>query len=468
MKGKVKALVAILVAAAVLVSAKFTAFMPLSVETWTVQPDTATLTFTEQGGYHYGETYTVYPLVAGEVAEVRFQEGDAVKEGDVIALVNVSDYDYQIKQLESNITGYEGQITNLTLQEQQERQTLYSSLEELYGQLAKVEAEMRQNASSAQALETQIEIQNQIIETNQRGVTQAREDLWNARDNDDEEATISQYTQAYNTARNNLLQSELQLEQLLAGNASNDVYEVQRAAILAQIETLSGQMKKSYTAGMIQYYNAQIEATRANIEQMQVQAGQAEITAPVSGILQSLPIREQNVTTLQNRVAVIADKPQVEVFVPIREMDGIQNGDRVELMIDKRLGPETIGGVITDIDREAQVKTSALGVEERKVRVLVEPEDTDLIIGFEMDVRFTVYQQESALTVPKTAVFQQDGEDWVWLAENGKLKLRRVVKGLETRDGYIINEGLSPGAVVVRNAGDDSLAEGKDIAPETV
>ena len=240
-----------------------------------------------------------------------------------------------------------------------------------------------------------------------------------------------------------------------------DVYEGQKRAIQAQIGSVSSQLEKSYSGGMRQYYAAQITAAEASIAQMEEQAGRAEITAPIAGVVSELLVKDQNLTSQGMYAAAIGAGGRVEVFVPVREIDGVSVGDKVELILDKRLGKETVPGTVTQVDAEAQVKLSALGVEERKVKVEIAPDEGKLAIGYDMEVRFTVYTVENALVVPKTAVFQQEGMDSVWLLRDGAVVLAPIEKGIETRDGFIVDAGIADGDIVVTDADNAALREGR-------
>lgn len=463
MKKKVKLIAALVLVAAVAAGGVWYALRPLAVEAVETVAATATITLTEQGSYVYDDLYTVYPIVAGEILEVRVRRGDAVRAGDVLAVVDASDYQNQIAQLSSSIAGYQGQIAGLWQSDQQQRDSLAATLAGLEGQLAALEAEIALNRQNADSLAGQIMVQEQIVYTNERYVRYAREDVRDARDNGDDDA-LAAARQAENTARNTLAQSELLLEQLLNGEVPEDLYQGQKQAIQAQMAVVEAQMGKSYSGGMQQYYNAQIAAAQSAIAQMEEKAGKAEIAAPVDGIVSALPGGDKNFISQAEPLALIGAQALVEVFVPVREIDGIREGDAVELLLDKRLGEEVLPGTVIEVEEEAQIRLSALGVEERRVRVLVRPDAQGLQIGYEADVRFTVYTRENAITLPKTALFErEDGASCLWVIQNGVLARREVEKGIETRDGYLV-EGLEPGVLVVRDANQAGLGEGKRVA----
>lgn len=464
MKKKVKIIVVCIVVVIAAAAGAVWATAPLSVEAQAVRLETARVTFTEQGVYAYERQYAVYPLVAGEVVEVRVKPGDTVAAGDVLAVVSAEDYESQAAQLGASIAGYQGQIANLQLQEQQRRDGLAADIERIGGQVASLEAEIEAGRENAQSLQRQVAVQQDIVYYNRTQVRYAKEDLEDAEDYGDD-LEIRAAKQAYSQARAALAQSELVLEQLLAGEVPEGVLAGQMQALEAQISAAERMMAKSYTGGMSQYYGAQITAAQHAVAQMQRMAGKAEIAAPVSGVVDSLPLRDQNLAAQQQPVAVIGENPLVEVFVPVREIAGVKTGDAVELLLDRREGEQSLSGTVVAIGKEAQARLSALGVEERKVRVLVRPDAPGLQIGYAVDARFTVYERPQAIAVAKTALFEADGADWVWVVQDGVLARRQVETGIETRDSYLIESGLAEGDLVVTDAADEALREGKKAVP---
>lgn len=469
MKKPVKIIGAIVLALLAAGVAAASVLSPLAVKATTLEAAAAKVTFTEQGIYVYNRSMTVYPQISGEVLEVKASTGRAVKKGDVLAVVSANDYEYQIKELESGIAGYQAQINNLYTQESENKNTLYASRESLLGQIAEIDAAFKDIKKGAKTLERQLELQDSIIAQNRSLVSLLRQDYSDARDfysGDFDSPELRAAREAYNQAQNALDASLQQYEQMKNSINGTLGMEVQRDSLEAQLKLVDERIGKSGTWAMQQYYNAMIEGAKSNIESMSEKLGQANITAPMDGVVDKLPIEDANVISQASAVAVICAEPVVEVYVPIREIDGVHIGDAVELIISRRIGDETFTGTVTLIEEEAETRISALGVEERKVRVLIKPQEDKLRIGYGMDVKFTVFEQQNAIVVPKTAVFEKDGKDMVWLIENGAAVLRPVEKGIETRDGYAINSGLSSGDMIVTDANTDGLKEGKNIKPE--
>lgn len=465
-KKKVKIIGGSIVGVILMMAIVASVFTPLSVEVTFLQTTTATVSFTEQGVYRYSNTMDVYPMLSGELLELCVSVGEKVEKGDTLAVVSASDVEYEIIQLESSIKGYNAQIYNLALQEQQEKDSLIGSKNNLAGQLASLESQILNREDREESRQTQISLQEEIVARDRSNIRIARDNMRDYRDSDDYErgSYDSEYNalrEMYNTAEKLLAASELQLEQLRNSEVAEGYYEGQQESLKAQISAIDTRLAKSYTSAMQAYYKSMIESAESSIQQLAERKGRAAVAAPADGFVCDLPASESNIISNSVSIATIGSEPFVEVFVPIREIDGVQNGDEVRLILDKRLGSETLTGKVVRIEENAQIKISALGVEERKVRVLVKPMQADLHIGFNMDVQFTVFEQPDCVVVPKTAVFEGDGQDMVWVVADGSIQRRTIEKGVETRAGFAIISGLSEGDAVIIDASTSDIAEGK-------
>lgn len=94
---------------------------PMEAETYTVEPKTVALHFTEVGETVAGKSVSVYSFSAGKLLAVNVSEGQRVKEGDVICTIDSSDYENAVAQLESSLKLYhdqavsQGRIQNIAI-----------------------------------------------------------------------------------------------------------------------------------------------------------------------------------------------------------------------------------------------------------------------------------------------------------------------------------------------------------------
>ena len=187
------------------------------------------------------------------------------------------------------------------------------------------------------------------------------------------------------------------------------------------------------------------------------------IRAPVSGQLILLNIKDTNVVNAQTPVAVITAGKDcvVESYVYVKDMGAIDLGKKVVLVLQTPNAAKEIPGTIIDFDNFATDQISVLGVEERKVKVTIAPDDSgELKDGYDPDVRFSYYREPNKLAVPKTAVFKDNDSDMVFVVRNGKAQKVRVRKGMELRTEFVIDAGLSQGDTVITDSNVKGLKDG--------
>jgi HlyD family secretion protein len=189
----------------------------------------------------------------------------------------------------------------------------------------------------------------------------------------------------------------------------------------------------------------------------------ATIKAPVSGLISQLNIKDTNVVNTLIPIALITVERDcvVEVYVSVKDIDTVEIGKKVLVILEGRISNREITATVTAIENRAEVKISALGIEERKVKVTVSPViSNELNEGYNVDVKFHYYFEENKFAVPKTALFKENGVDMVWIVQNGKAIKMPIQKGIELRTEFVIDHGLSEGVIVITDCNLSGLKEG--------
>jgi HlyD family secretion protein len=168
-------------------------------------------------------------------------------------------------------------------------------------------------------------------------------------------------------------------------------------------------------------------------------------------------------------ITTLGEGVRVEVFVSTQDVYSISIGDTVELTLRQRGQDIVYPGTVVGIGDTAEVRYSALGVEERKVKITIEPDlrgfnETVLGDGFALDVKFILYEAPNKLIIPKTALFKDGGEDKVWVVRGGATHTVAVQTGMELRTEVVVEGGLNEGDFVVSDANNKDLREGIKIA----
>ncbi|WP_066262395.1 efflux RND transporter periplasmic adaptor subunit [Hydrogenophaga flava] len=150
----------------------------------------------------------------------------------------------------------------------------------------------------------------------------------------------------------------------------------------------------------------------------------------------------------------IGDTGAMEAVIDVLSGDAprIAVGAPVQLSTGRSQPP--LAGQVARIEPAAFTKTSALGIEEQRVNVVVALKaDADALQklgdGFRVDARITVSAQDGALLVPSAALVRQ-GEGWqVFVVEAGKARARAVTFSDRNAESAWVKDGLKAGEAVI-------------------
>ena len=458
--------------------------MPVPVRMTPVIAQVAELSFTEQGVVVAENTLLVFPIAQGELNYLYVREGQQVQAGDILLTVDDTALRLRLEQVRSGIRSLEAQLANLDVEQNRMRQDLQSTRNALQGELRALNAQAadtsRTAANQNEAIYEQTRIQNVLIEQNQNDVDLARENfqrvesLFNSGI-----ATRSEL----DIAESNLTRAETQLEAsqhqltiIAAGGVrdSAEYFAGVRASLNARIAGINQQLGQDFTTQTAAQINALIDIEQANAAQLEREIDNTKITAPVGGIITTLQAQTTNFINAATPVAEITvpGNMSIETYVSTQDISSIRVGDTVGLTLRQRLGNIEFNGRVTEIDSTAVVRFTALGVEERKVSVRIEPNlpsGVQLGIGYAVDATFYVFREENRIIVPRTAIFRSNGEYKVWAVrggDSGQVHAVPVVTGMELRTETVIESGLNEGDFVINDANNQNINEGVRVINE--
>ena len=364
----------------VLVAVALQAFQGLEAELLEVHPRDIANTFKEEGKVISKVNLPIHALYGGKIIELHVEEGQQVKEGDILAVLSQEELAFQLRQLEGQLRSLQGE----------EEKTILEPLEPALKNQELLVEQARQDLETAKANLTRIE------------------KLY---------ATGGASKIAYEEALNTVKSAEINLEM--------------------QEETLS-LLQKTYSpaGGTNEFYRGRKEALQAQIELLQYQLEACTVTAPVEGKVANLTARVGDLPTPGVPIMNIFQEGnyEIEVYVLADDVPGIAAGMEVALILEGS-APETIhSGTVKNIAPTAVETVSALGLAEQRVKVLVEPATSsagDLFPGYKLDVEFTLDKRENELVVPKTTLFPYGEGDALWVVRNGKAEIQTVKTGFE-------------------------------------
>jgi HlyD family secretion protein len=184
------------------------------------------------------------------------------------------------------------------------------------------------------------------------------------------------------------------------------------------------------------------------------------VRAPAAGRVLAVHRRSEGPAVPGEPLVEIGDTERLQVEAEILSTDAVRIRPGSRVILDQWGGEHTLEATVTQVDPQGVTRVSALGVEERRVRVVADmvsgPEDyRGLGPGYRVLARFVIWEDPDALQVPTAALFRQ-GEGWaVFLADEDRVALRPVEVGREAGLWTQVLGGLAEGEVVIVHPGND-------------
>lgn len=260
----------------------------------------------------------------------------------------------------------------------------------------------------------------------------------------------------YEQAKRDLRRAEDLLE---AGVVSTQSFEqAKNAESAARSEFESARFKAQAAASEVKVARAGLIA----IESEQSAANRnVTLRSPVRGRVLRVLEKSERVVTAGTPIVTIGDPHKLEVVVDLLSGDAVkvQPGDPV--LLEKWGGDFPLRARVRTVEPSAFTKVSALGIEEQRTNIVADFVDSPgpLGDGYRVEAKIVIWESESVLKVPSSALFRH-GDGWsVFVVEGGRATTRVVEIG---HRGYFEAEvlnGVTEGETVILHP-TNQIAEG--------
>ena len=365
------------------------------------------------GNIEASEVSTVYAAVAAQVTELNVEEGDYVKEGDVIAVLDSGEVEYNIALQEANL-----ELAQLTdsyniKDSRTSLDNLNSQLEEGLNSTLNTAQEALLNAQ--ESYQTAVETYNRAKEELENGTNQsvvsARQSVASAQ---------ASYDSAAEQNENHLITDEALAT--YAVTLSNAQESLRLAEETAQKE--------------VQDYYEDMNAAQEALADAERDYEAAELS-----------LKEGEYTASASAAAVVTsfDTMQAEVRISEYDVAQVKEGDAVQIHVDA-LGKD-YEGVISRISRTATVENEVSYLD-----AIVEFEaDEEVRDGLSAEIRLIREQELGVPALPSEAVaYHEDNSAYVYIRnEAGEVTEQPVSLGATDGTWVQITEGLEAGQTVL-------------------
>ena len=263
------------------------------------------------------------------------------------------------------------------------------------------------------------------------------------------DARIERARVALQQARNEVARSEQLATQ---GFVSPTKLDTDRLAALATQKELDAAIQDRHVTVH------EVEQARAAVAAV-TRPGQARafvLQAPVSGRVLRVAQTSEATVPLGTALVELGDVSRMEVVAELLTTDALQARPGSLVRIERWGGDGTLEGRVRLVEPEAFTKVSALGVEEQRVRVLIDltsPPDKWQALGdgYRVSVRIVNQSQDQVLKVPVSAVFPRSDTAGaaVFVLDHGRARITPVDVAARNGADAWIRQGLQPGAIVI-------------------
>jgi len=221
---------------------------------------------------------------------------------------------------------------------------------------------------------------------------------------------------AMETSRITYEDAKKNLDRYTVLHAAGDVAEADYQSTVDKVEM-----------SRLQYENAKI------LYNNQLEGSQ--VTAPISGKVESFDISLHDMISPQTTICVISGDggKSLTFYVSERIISGLKAGDAIRVEKNGTDHEATITEVSTMVD-------SASGL--FKVKASIPAGDT-LATGTSVKLYVTAQKAENVLTVPVDSVYYESGDPFIYTYSNGTLKKNAVTIGLTSNDFAEVQSGIS-------------------------
>jgi len=191
------------------------------------------------------------------------------------------------------------------------------------------------------------------------------------------------------------------------------------------------------------------------------------LTSPVNGIILHIPVENEQIVQAGTPLVEIGNPFDTEISVDLLSTDAILVKPGASASVSGWGGPNELKARVKRVEPAAFTKISALGIEEQRVKAILEITDppakwTGLGHQYRVFVHIIIWQSENALHIPLSALFRWEGNWAAFKVVNGLAKLTKIAAGQINSSAVQVLSGLSAGETVIVHPS-DLIADGVQV-----
>jgi len=225
--------------------------------------------------------------------------------------------------------------------------------------------------------------------------------------------------------------------------------------------TQAAQQAADYAVNVARF---QLDTARAALARGSVlQSDTVGVRAPVEARVLKLVHQSEGTVRAGDPLIEVGNPDTLEVEAEVLSTSAVKISKGAKVMLD-RWGGSPLQGAVRLVEPAGFTKISALGVEEQRVRVIVDftsPRDAwqRLGDGYRVEASFVVWEGSDVLQIPASALFRHNDGWAVFVVANGHARLQPIQIGQRSGLQAQVLDGLRAGDKVIVHP-DDKIADG--------
>lgn len=372
----------------------------------------------ENGVIQHPQTVTVPTLVPGNIARIFVHAGQRVAAGELLATIDNPTLEFNAAGSQADYSSSVANVSTARIDEQNQRVQYQAAVDTQRAALAEAKRVYEADVALYQ----------------QKAIARTQVDA--------DKTKLDQAQVAYDQA----------LQQLKLGAVSG------------------------YGVNSVQSAEAAAEKARIQNEQNQQQVSFTRITAPFSGVIETIandpndPLRSLEAgaaVTAGQSLFTLASSSGYVVKAQVDEQDiiNVRVGQRA-LVTGQDFPGRTIQARVASIAPVATKSTDASSTAKQVLTTIaLDSSPSFLRDGMSADIDILTTDIPHALTVPNAAIVKEKGKSYVYVVKNGYASKRQITTGQAGDTTTIVKSGLMPGETIVAAQPTTPLADKAKVTP---
>jgi HlyD family secretion protein len=254
-------------------------------------------------------------------------------------------------------------------------------------------------------------------------------------------STLASYKSAVTAAQSEVNTASKNLNTVAQNIASQKL-------TIAQAQAQLDLTRAGTSASDISAQEAQVESAEANLESIQAKYSNAQIVAPISGVVTQFDAKVGQTASPGATLISIISQNSFEVDALVSEIDvgKLAVGNTVSMTLDA-FPDETFKGSVFFID---PAQTTSEGVVGYKIKVSFDSSDSRMKSGLTANLDIETRHKDDVLILPQYAIVQGDDGAYVEVMEDGVVTHVPVTLGLQDQEGNVeVVSGVTEGQQVL-------------------